>query len=60
MSQFADIICPENAPLFKSLSLFRYTVARQTVELADDVCDQLREVAKDYEVFSLAFDEKYG
>ena len=53
----SDILCPSEIKLFEGLSLSPNTVASRVADLAANVEEQLVATAKDFESFSIAFDE---
>ena len=53
----AEELCPNMINKFKSISLSRNTVANRITDIASNLRDQLRSVALNFEVFSIAIDE---
>ncbi|XP_030834459.1 general transcription factor II-I repeat domain-containing protein 2-like [Strongylocentrotus purpuratus] len=53
----AEELCPKEKQKFEGVSLSRQTVTRRIVDMGDDSKEQLRNVAANFEYFSLALDE---
>lgn len=53
----SEILCPDRKKVFEGISLSANTVACRITDLADNVQKQLIQMAKDFEVFSIALDE---
>ncbi|XP_045504708.1 general transcription factor II-I repeat domain-containing protein 2A-like isoform X2 [Colias croceus] len=53
----AEEVCPDQKKKFENISLSARTCTRRTEDLGDNLCQQLREKAQQFEWFSLAADE---
>ncbi|CAG9786413.1 unnamed protein product [Diatraea saccharalis] len=53
----AEEVCPDQKNKFENISLSARTCTRRTEDLGDNLCQQLREKAQQFQWFSLATDE---
>ena len=57
LTDIAEEMCPKMVQEFEKISLSRWTIARRVDELAGDVCDTLKEKAKNFVSWSFSIDE---
>ena len=48
LTDVAEEMCPKMVQQFEKISLSRWTIARRIDELADDICDTLKDKVKSF------------